>query len=355
MAAKCCENWTGAGAMVTRRLDIEDANSLGDYLRACGLHDAQPVVSQTLAGGVSNRTVLLARADGDWVIKQALNKLRVQTDWFADPARIHREAAGLEAAAALLPVGAAPRLTFEDSEAHVIAMTAVPSPHRNWKACLLDGDIKESHVTRFAMLAAQLHAGSAGQARYQTDFADQQYFEALRLEPYYGYAALSEPRAAGFLHALMKDTRARRLALVHGDFSPKNVLVYQDGLVLLDFEVMHYGDPAFDVGFALTHFLGKANHLPQIRTKLGDAAHAFWQQYRQGLGDVHFDELDGFAAMHLLGCLLARVAGRSPLEYLTAREQSAQREITLSLIVRPPHTVERVVEEFVTMLPRILD
>jgi 5-methylthioribose kinase len=61
-----------------------------------------------LAGGVSNRTVLVERtASGEgWVVKQALPKLRVATEWLSDPERIHQEALGLRWLSELAPPGA---------------------------------------------------------------------------------------------------------------------------------------------------------------------------------------------------------------------------------------------------------
>ena len=101
----------------------------------------------------------------------------------------------------------------------------------------------------------------------QSIFADRTFFEALRLEPYYRYTALRTPASADFYDALITDTLSHALTLVHGDYSPKNVLVHHDQLVLLDYEVAHWGDPAFDVGFALTHLLSKAHHIAPRRAR----------------------------------------------------------------------------------------
>ena len=113
-------------------------------------------------------------------------------------------------------------------------------------------------------------------------FDDRSHFESLRLEPYYAFTATQIPAAAGFLQALIAGTRARRLTLVHGDFSPKNILIHRDSLVLLDHEVIHWGDPAFDLGFSLTHLLSKAHHLPNHRADFANAAREYWQTYRDG-------------------------------------------------------------------------
>ena len=131
------------------------------------------------------------------------------------------------------------------------------------------------------------------------------------------HAASRAPEAAEFLHHLVAQTRATRHTLVHGDYSPKNVLVHQGRLALLDHEVIHFGDGAFDLGFALTHLLSKAHVLADRRRDFAEAAKTFWAAYRQTLGDVPWSaDVERQAVAHTLACLLARCIGRSPLEYL---------------------------------------
>jgi 5-methylthioribose kinase len=111
---------------------------------------------------------------------------------------------------------------------------------------------------------------------------------------------------------------------------------------------VHFGDPAFDVGFALTHFLSKAHHLPTVRSRLASAAELFWQVYREGIESLDWaSAVETRVVHHTLACLLARVAGKSPLEYLTPPERKRQREVILALIAMPPATVADLITEFV--------
>jgi 5-methylthioribose kinase len=344
-------------------LDIEDAGALTAYLRGAGRiePDETPAI-RVLAGGVSNKTVLVERASGEgWVLKQALPKLRVAADWFSDPARVRREAEGLRWLPRFAPAGTTTPLVFEDPTQYLLAMRAVPQPHENWKSMLLAGRVELDHVVQFGELLAHVHAGSAGDAEVAAAFDDRSYFESLRVEPYYAYTAAQVPQAAGFLHELVDDTRRRRLALVHGDYSPKNVLVHAGRLVLLDHEVIHYGDPAFDLGFALAHLLSKANHLPAHRARFVRAAALFLDAYwrtsgaicaggaeggRPGRSDRWAYGLTHMTVAHALGCLLARVAGRSPLEYLDAAARERQRGAVLAMMARPPQTEKGLLASF---------
>ncbi len=261
-----------------------------------------------LAGGISNRTVLVERPTGEsWVLKQALEKLRVSVDWFSDPERVHREALGLRWLRELAPAATITPLVFEDHEHHLLAMEAVPQPHENWKAMLLEGRVKGEHVEQFGRLLGEVHR-KAHERREELApiFEDRSFFESLRLEPYYGYTATQVPTAADFLHGLVDETRACRISLTHGDYSPKNILVHEGRLVLLDHEVIHFGDPAFDLGFSLTHFLSKAHHLPDRRATFAQAANLYWSTYLRAVGEADWvGDLEPRAVRHTSGACSA--------------------------------------------------
>lgn len=330
-------------------MNIENPPELLHYLRSTGRisPDESPPV-RVLAGGVSNRTVWVQRADGGWVLKQALEKLRVAVDWYSPPQRVHREALGLRWLGELAPPGSLPGFVFEDFEQHILAMTAVPQPHENWKEILLAGGLETGHVAQFGRLLAAIHANAHARAQELAPaFADRAFFESLRLEPYYAYTADAVPQAAAFLRQLIDQTRSHSHTLVHGDYSPKNVLVHAGRLVLLDYEVIHWGDPAFDVGFALTHLLSKAHHIPGQRGAFVAAAVQFWRAYADGLGPVPWQNgLAQRAVGHTLACLLARVAGRSPLEYLDRAARARQQGIVCRLLHAPPSSVPALAEIF---------
>lgn len=335
-------------------LDIEDTAALLKYLRETGRIgvDEAPMV-RNLSGGVSNRTVLVRRESGEsWVLKQGLERLRVRVEWHSDPRRIEREALGIERLSEIAPAGAITPLIFLDAPNHVLAMRAVPEPHANWKSLLLAGQLESEHVRQFAELLAAIHrAGFDRQKQFSTEFEDRSFFESLRLEPYYAYSAQRMPFAGPFLDRLMEDTRATRYTLVHGDFSPKNVLIHEGQLVLLDHEVIHFGDGAFDLGFGLTHLLSKANHLRERRGDFANTAKSFWLTYRRAIGGVPWlDGLEARACRHTLGCLLARCIGRSPLEYLKPEAAAAQANAASLMMDAPPDSIINLIDQFIRRL-----
>jgi 5-methylthioribose kinase len=333
------------------QFDIEDFNALRNYLTTRGCVKLGETVSFTnLRGGVSNRTVKVAWADGHgWVLKQALAKLRVNVEWFSSPERIGVEAKALRCLNQLAPPGTTPAFIFEDMPHYLMGMEAVPEEHENWKTVLFSGRIISDHFVQFGLLLGTIHRRSSESISEVSElFADTTYFENLRLEPYYLYTAQKIADANLFLNALAQETLHHKDCLVHGDFSPKNTLIYRNKLILLDYEVVHIGDPAFDVGFAMTHFLSKAHHLPCECNRLASAAELFWQVYLEGISQLNWaNELEPRVVRHTLGCLLARVAGKSPLEYLTPAERTRQRDTVLALIPQPPTSVSDLIDKFI--------
>jgi aminoglycoside phosphotransferase (APT) family kinase protein len=333
-------------------LDIEQPGQLEAYLKARGhLAEGESVQVQPLTGGVSNRTVLAEFSGGRrWVVKQALERLRVQAEWHCDPARIQREAAGLRALNELAPQGSTVDFVFEDTEDHLLAMEAVGEPHENFKSALMSGGSHAAEIAEFGALLGTIQRRANAEAeRWRADFGDRSFFESLRLEPYYAYTAQQVPEAAEFLDDLVEQNRSAaqsaEATLVHGDFSPKNVLLHNERLILLDHEVIHWGDPSFDPGFALTHLLSKAHHFTARRPTFAVAAETFFAAFGEARQNVSA-ELEAAIVRQCLGCLLARVAGRSPLEYLDETEKRRQRLVVTGLMLGPPDSVAALISRF---------
>jgi 5-methylthioribose kinase len=330
-------------------VDIEQPEQLIAYLRARGAigADETPPV-RVLTGGVANKTVLVERPSGGLVVKQALGKFRVQVDWFVQPERSALEALGLRTYEALLPTGSTPHFLFEDPDHFIHAMTAIPQPHETLKRLLLDGRGTAAQVERFAALMAAAHLAALKQAdALRPQFDSLEYFETQRLEPFYAYTASQVPAAADFIHALIDETRRTQLTLVHADFTPKNVLVLPDErLVLLDYEIVHWGDPAFDVGLALAHLIAKAIKVEARRTDYRAYAVQFAGWYLDHVGKA-FDPLEARIVRHALACVLARVRGRSPLEYFDEPQRADITARVVQQLAQPPITVDTLVTALV--------
>jgi Ser/Thr protein kinase RdoA (MazF antagonist) len=310
------------------------------YLQRRGIGLTAPRISE-LGGGVSN-TVLLVEADaGRLVLKQALGKLRVEQDWRADRERIFRESAALRKLAQHFPDGSLPTVVFEDRDNFAFAMTAAPSSSVCWKERLLGGEIRVETAERVGALLALMASVSWRNEAWEREFGDQTVFDQLRIDPYYRATARKHPDLAPAASRLIEESAARRVSLTHGDWSPKNFLVDGNQVMAIDFEVIHFGDPAFDSAFLLNHLVLKSFHRPQWAGLYAQAAEGFWRKYLSGVPAEAW--IEPATLQHLGWLMLARVDGKSPAEYLRDPViQERVRRFARDLIVSPPGSVAEV-------------
>jgi 5-methylthioribose kinase len=291
------------------------ADTAAVYLRSRGLV-GEGVAAKVivLSGGISN-TVVCVQWDHDClVLKQSLEQLRVEADWQFDRARVFRERDCMETLAELLP-GCAPRVVFSDDENFLFGMTCAPPGGTVWKDATMRGELDPTYAVAAGELLGRLQSRTHGDPALARRFADLMPLEQGRLDPYHRTAAAAHPDLKPRIEAEVERLLATRTTLVHGDFSPKNLIAYPDGMLMLDFEVAHWGDPAFDPAFLLSHLvLGSVYHR-NLADGFIDEAQRFWVTYREAVRAVAGDEL---AVVAELGCLLlARIDGKSRIEYLT--------------------------------------
>jgi 5-methylthioribose kinase len=314
------------------------AESVGEYVVGRGLFGPEePLEVRTLGGGVSN-VVLAVRGGGRRVVvKQALPRLRVADDWPAKRERALTEAEALRLAAQIAP-GSAPAVLDADPDACALTIEEAPDGWVAWKDRLLGGDADPEVARRLGELLGAWHSATSGDEVVARAFDDLEAFDQLRVDPYYRTVARRLPQLAAAVEAYARRMEATHVCLVHGDYSPKNVLV-GDGLWVVDFEVAHCGDPAFDLAFMLNHLLLKRLHVPQAAAALEECAGAFLDAYRAAVPPALEPE-PRYVLGHV-GCLMvARVDGKSPAEYLLPDERERARAAGTELLLRPPDGLE---------------
>ena len=254
--------------------------TVDEYLIARGIFDPTGAIeARELGGGVSN-LVLAARQGGlRVVVKQALERLRVPDEWLARRERAITESEALRLAARIAP-GSVPEVIDLDREACVLTLSEAPADWGNWKEKLLSGEADPRVAARLGELLAVWHTETFEDRNVAREFGSSQAFDELRIDPYYRTVGRRRAELSSAVDGLVQRMRATRLCLVHGDYSPKNVLV-GSGLWVIDFEVAHYGDPAFDLAFMLSHLLLKRLHVPQASSELKLCAEAFWGSYER--------------------------------------------------------------------------
>ena len=309
-------------------------SELERFLAGAGL--GTPRAVEALAGGVSSDIWRVDLASGPICVKRALPRLRVAQVWEAPPERNRYERQWLQTAGAIVP-SAAPRVLAWDDEAGLFAMEYLHAPV--WKSLLHDGVTDGAFATRVGAALAAIHAATAGDARLAARFPTDAIFHAIRLEPYLLATSERHPDLLARLRELESRTAATRRALVHGDVSPKNILVRDAGPVFLDAECAWYGDPAFDLAFCLNHMFLKCVWVPSARAGFLQCYDALSAAYLAGVTWEAPAELEARAATLLPGLLLGRVDGKSPVEYLDQAGGALVRAAARALLQAPVHTL----------------
>ncbi len=319
--------------------------SLAAFVEALNLAPAGARQRWTLLSGGVSCQAWRVEIDGGrrLCVKRALPKLAVAADWRAPIGRAVFEYRWFETARSVVPAAAPEPLGF-DAERGFIAMEFLDeADHPLWKTQLLAGEVDVATAREVGARIGAIHAATAGRADIAARFASDEFFYALRFEPYLLAAGERWPVAGPAMRTLVERTAKTRMALVHGDVSPKNILVGPEGPVFLDAETAWYGDPAFDLAFCLNHLLLKHLVVPGRIDALQGSFGALAGAYLQRVGWESRRELEARAASLLPGLLLARVDGKSPVEYLiTEPQRDFVRAVAQPLLLEPPTSLAQV-------------
>ena len=281
-------------------------------MRLLGAADSAPGVA--LTGGVSSDIWRIDLPGGPICAKRALAQLKVAALWQAPVIRNQYEAGWMRRAAAAVP-GSVPEILGQTDG--VLAMQYLPeAQYHLWKAALRDGQADPAFAAAVARSLVQIHAATAADPQVAGEFPTDAIFLAIRLEPYLLATAAHHPDLAPALRALVATTQANQRALVHGDVSPKNILIGPDGPVFLDAECAWWGDPAFDLAFCLNHLMLKCLWVPKARHALLASFRAMTGAYLPLVDWEPAAALEQRAARLLPALFLARVDGKSPVEYI---------------------------------------
>jgi fructosamine-3-kinase len=332
---------------------MSDTNSqpdsaLTDFMARSGLvGPGVPARFTALTGGVSSDIWKVETDARVFVVKRALAQLRVAREWMAPVSRNASEVDWMLTAGAVVPE-AVPKVLAHDTAAGAFAMAFLdPADHPVWKAELLAGRADPAFAANVGLRIAAIHNATAGDTTVARRFDTDAAFHALRLEPYLEASAAANPDVAAQLMALSRDTLKTKRALVHGDVSPKNILVGLRGPVFLDAECAWYGDPAFDLAFCLNHLLLKMVVVTAARAALAESFTALAGAYLDALTHEPRAAAEARTARLLPALMLARIDGKSPVEYITEEgDKALVRDFARPLVAAPPPSLASIVESF---------
>ncbi len=303
----------------------------------------EPASFAALSGGVSSDIWKVSTPRRDFCVKRALPRLRVAAEWTAPVERNRYEVAWMRIARDIEP-NAVPEMLFHDEGEMLCAMSYLdPASHRLWKTELREGRADAVAAAEVGRRLGRIHAATAANAEVAACFPANDIFHAIRLEPYLEATAEKHPDLRRVLFDLSRRTGALRSVMIHGDVSPKNILIGPAGPVFLDAECACIGDPAFDLAFCLNHLLLKCLWNPAARARFDACFAALAATYLQQVDWEPAAALEQRAASLLPGLLLARVDGKSPVEYIQGEaDRDRVRRCARPLLAAPPSRLGEV-------------
>ena len=321
------------------------ANNALDYLRTRGWIGSDPARVEPFGWGVSNIVLCVVTPERTFVVKQSRPRLRTRDDWFSDLDRVYREQEVMQVLFPLLPKPTVPEVLFSDRANYVFAMSHAPPGSRVWKETLLTGQVDLDVGERAGLILGQMHEATARDTSLVEPFRDHTVFVQLRVEPFYQRIQERRPEVADAIEAIIQRMLSRKEALCHGDYSPKNILTHEQGFTLVDYETAHFGDPAMDLGFFLSHLILKAIKHSAIRRQFFDLTQAFWRGYAELVRFRPLAELQARGIEHFAVCALARIDGTSPVDYLPEEpKREAVRRLGRRILWERPERWEEVLQ-----------
>ncbi len=285
------------------------------------------------SGGVSGTVAFIERGTSPVIIKQALAQLKTKDTWLCDPNRMYTEYESNRIYHELMPENA-PEVYFYDPENYIYGREAVPNGCPMWKEDLMSGLLDFQVAEKSVRTLVKVHNDCSTRSDIREKFANKDIFYGLRISPYIEFTAQKHPNLKEFADQLIKELMDAKITLVHGDYSPKNIMVNGRGISVLDYEVAHYGHPAFDLAFFANHIILKA-------VKFKEYAGAYLAMFKY-MAEIYFRELSCMDKQEFESCfvrtlaflMLARIDGKSPVEYLVgdAQKQQEVRELSFALI-----------------------
>jgi 5-methylthioribose kinase len=298
-----------------------------DYLRQSGRIGTGPARATPLGWGVSNAVFRVETPERLFVLKQSRPQLRTRDLWLSDLDRVYREQEVMELLRPLLPEPTVPEVLFADRPNYVFAMSHAPLESRVWKETLLAGEVDLALGESTGRVLGRMHQATAIDRAAVEPFRDHTAFVQLRVDPFYRRVQERRPEVARAVAPLVERLLSVKEALCHGDYSPKNILTHSHGFTLVDYETAHLGDPTMDLGFFLSHLVLKALKRSAERGRYFDLTRAFWRGYASEVRFRPVAELEVRGTGHFAACLLARIDGTSPVDYLPeeAKREAARR------------------------------
>lgn len=297
-------------------------------------------------GGVSGIVVFVNRPQKKpLIVKQALAQLKVAETWECDPSRIKVEYDSNQIYHELMPENA-PEVYFYDEKNYIYGREAVPEGCSMWKEDLMSGFIDFEVARKSIETLNVVHSKCAGNSKIAERFSDKSIFYNLRINPYIEFSVQRHPELKSDADRVIREMTQTSITLVHGDYSPKNIMVQDRAISVLDYEVACCGHPAFDLAFFFNHMILKSVKFPQFSDTFLNLLQYMYRIYFSNVTFMDKDELEDCTVRTLALLMIARVDGKSPVEYLVGDEKKQEqvRQIAFQILKEKTGKIPDVIQ-----------
>ena len=278
----------------------------------------------------------------EFCIKRALAKLTVKEDWYAPISRSNFEAMYFKHCYKMAPSNF-PKLLGHDNKKFILAMEWYsPDYFLVWKKKMLNKKIEKKDIINVSDLLVKKHKKFFNSKNVEKQFDNDATFYSIRIEPYILFTSKKYPDYKNRFDSVAESLVKNKKTLIHGDFSPKNILIKDNNPIILDAETACWGDPVFDLAFCNNHLLLKCLLPDGLGKKLLDLSFKFVKNY---IDNISWEDKNSFTK-RLLDItpllLLARVDGKSPIEYFKIKQQELTRQLGKHLLTDEIKNLEQL-------------
>ena len=295
------------------------------------LEPSEGFTQKKITTGVSSDIWYVETKKKKFCIKRALNKLTVKEDWFAPVDRNNFEAKYFKECKKIVP-NSFPRILGHDSKKYILAMQWYDNnKYLVWKNKLLNDHVSNREAHMVARILIKIHNFFYGKKKFEKEFLNDKTFHAIRIEPYILFTSNSYPQFKKNFISVANSLVRNKKTLIHGDFSPKNILLGKSYPVILDAETACWGDPVFDLAFCLNHIVLKSIY-KNNKIEYLELGKNFIETY---LKYLNYEKVDSFLNRFfsiLPLFILARIDGKSPVEYFNEKHKQCARNFGAGLL-----------------------
>ena len=273
-----------------------------------------------LAGGVSSEVYHVKTDKNDYCIKRSLKKLLVKKEWIVDTNRIKFEYYWLNHCRKILNKNIPKTYEFNNKKKYIVMEYLNNSKYKTLKELYFKKIINQNTTRLISKHLFKIHSKSNNYKTKKLFQGNSNNFNDLRLDPYFNEVGRVYPKYKKYIKILNKDYLINSKTLVHGDFSPKNILIGKNKIVYLDAECCNFGDPVFDLVFFSNHLLIKSIFIKDKSKEFIKSYITFYKEYLKNFNAKNYKLYINRIIKMTPIMMLARIDGKSPVEYINSNK-----------------------------------